>query len=288
MLSWPVVTVRQLLPQVMATVPSAAPGPVPSLSARKTMFPVVTEDAALTDTLRPATACKLPVVMVVAALMLTSCAAVNVSWPVVVVMAAPTVTSRPAFNAKLPSVPVMAWLTFTSRSAFRVSVVGAVQVTTALTSMSPKPAPLKPVFSVLTVTLLPPKAVTRSATLMLAALTPELGANTPPVAVASVVAASEIVMSAGSSSQVPMCPSGARVSTRSPPTSSHWPEVSIQPPSPPRAPPRADTWPSARVLPSAHSTTCPPSPCSRALASMVAPALMYTAWACGTAGSRPW
>ena len=248
------------MPQVMATVPAAAPGPVPSLSARSTIFPVVTEDAALTETFLPATACKLPVVMVVAALMLTSCAAVNVSCPVVVVMAAPTVTSRPAFNTKLPSVPVMAWFTFTSRAASRVSVVGAVQVSTALTSMSPKPAPLRPVLAVLTVTLLPPKAVTRSAALMLAALTPEFGVNTPPVAVASVVAASEIVMSAGSSSQVPICPSGARVSTRSPATSSHWPEVSIRPPSPPWVPPRADTWPSARVLPSAHNTTCPPSP----------------------------
>ena len=221
MLNSPVVTVKQLLPQVMATVPAAAPGPVPSLSARSTMFPVVIEDAALTKTLRPATACKLPVVMVVAALMLTSCAAVNVSCPVVVVMAAPTVTSRPAFNAKLPSVPVMAWFTFTSRSAFRVSVVGAVHVTTVLTSMSPAPAPLRPVFSVLTVTLLSPKAVTRSATLMLAALTCEFGVNKPFKAVASVVAAPEIVMSAGSSNQVPVCPSGARVSTRSPPTSSH-------------------------------------------------------------------
>ena len=274
MLNSPVVTVRQLLPQVMATVPAAAPGPVPSLSARRTMFPVVIEDAALTETLRPATACKLPVVMVVAALMLTSCAAVKVNCPVVVVMAAPTVTSRPAFNAKLPSVPVMDWFTFTSRSAFKVSVVGAVQVTTVLTSMSPEPAPVTPVFSVLTVTLLRPNAVTRSVTLMLAALTPESGVNTPPEAEASVVAAPEMVMSAGSSSQVPVCPRGARVSTRSPPTSSHWPEVSIKPPSPPRAPPRADIWPNARVLPSAHSTTCPPSPCSRALASMEAPALM--------------
>ena len=169
-----------------------------------------------------------------------------------------------------------------------VSVVAADQVSAALRVMSPEPEPLKPVFSVLTVTLLAFKAVTKSATLTLAALTPEFGANTPPVAVASVVAAPEIVMSAGSSSQVPICPSGARVSTCSPATSSHWPEVSIKPPSPPFAPPRADTWPSARVLPSDHNTTCPPSPCSRALASMVAPALMYTAWACGTAGSRPW
>ena len=262
------------MPQVMATVPAAAPGPVPSLSARSTMFPVVIVDAARTVTLRPATACKLPVVMVVAALMLTSCAAVKLRWPVVVLMAAPTVTSPPAFNAKLPLVPVMAWLTFTFPTAFRVSVVESVQVSAALTVMSPDPEPLRPVFSVLTVTLLSAKAVTRSVTLMLAALTPELGANTPPVPVASGVASTEIGMSAGSSSQVPMCPRGARVSTRKPPTSSHWPEVSIKPPSPPCAPPRADTWPSARVLPSAHSTTCPPSPCSRALASMVALALM--------------
>ena len=221
MLISPVVTVRQLLPQVMDTVPAAAPGPVPSLSACSTMRPVVTVEAAFIATWRPATACKSPVVMVVAALMFTSCAAVKLSWPVVVVMAAPTFTSRPAFKAKVPSVPVMAWFTFTSRSAFRVSVVAAVQVTTALTSMSPKPAPLTPVFSVLTVTLLSPNAVTRSTTLMLAALTPEFGANTPPVAVASVVTAPEIVMSAGSSNQVPICPRGARVSTRSPPTSSH-------------------------------------------------------------------
>ena len=221
------------------------------------MFPVVIVDAALMVTLRPATACKLPVVMVVAALMLTSCAAVKLSWPVVVVMAAPTftVTSRPAFSAKLPSVPVMAWFTFTSRAAFRVSVVGAVQVNAALTVMSPEPTPVRPVLVVLTVTLLPPKAVTKSPTLMLAALTVEFGENTPPVSVASVVAEPEIVMSAGSSSQVPICPSGARVSARSPPTSSLWPEVSIKPPSPPIAPPRAETRPSARVLPSAHNTT---------------------------------
>ncbi len=44
-----------------------SPGPVPSLSARKIMSPVVTVEAAATLTLRPATAVKLPVVMVAAA-----------------------------------------------------------------------------------------------------------------------------------------------------------------------------------------------------------------------------
>ena len=167
------------------------------------MLPVVTVEGADTVTSRPATASKLPVVMVVAAVSLTSCTAVKERLPVVVVTPAATFTSRPANTAKLPSVPVMAWFTLTSRAAFKVNRVGAVQVTAASTWISPKPGPLCPVLVVVTVTLLPPNAVTRSATLMLARPTPESGEKTPPLAEASVVAVDEIVTSAGSSNQVP-------------------------------------------------------------------------------------
>ena len=89
-------------------------------------------------------ALSVPVVIVVAAFRETSCKAVKLKFPVVVVMAAPTTTSRAALSTKLPSVPVMAWFTFTSRAAFKVSVVGAVQVTTALTLITMARLPLAP------------------------------------------------------------------------------------------------------------------------------------------------
>ena len=64
--------VRQLAPQVTFTVPpTAAPGPVPSLSPRRTMSPVVTVMGAVTFTVPPAMAETLPVTTVVAAFMST-------------------------------------------------------------------------------------------------------------------------------------------------------------------------------------------------------------------------
>ena len=132
------VIVRQLLPQVMATVPAAAPGPVPSLSARRIMSPEVTVEAAARVTLRPATTARLPVVMVVAAEISTSFTAVKVRLPLVVLVAAATLTLLPAWASTLPLMPETAALIFTSFTAFRVKVVGAVQETASLTLTFPE------------------------------------------------------------------------------------------------------------------------------------------------------
>ena len=151
MSSAPVVMVRQLLPQVMATVPPmAAPGPLPSLSARKTMLPVVTVETALTLTFCPATALRLPVVIVVAAARFTLLPALSVRSPVVVLVAAVRLISRTALATRLPLVPVIAAAMFTSRTALSVSVVGAVQVTASLTLMSPFTPVVPPLLRIVT------------------------------------------------------------------------------------------------------------------------------------------
>ena len=80
-----------------------------------------------------------------------------------------------------------------------------------------------------------------------------------------------IVMSPGSSNQVPVAPAGALVSTRIPSTSrASFPEVSTNPPLPPTTPPLAEMLPKARVVLSAQTMTLPPSPLALASAFMLA------------------
>ena len=157
--------VRQLLPQVMLTVPAATPGPVPSLSAIKIMSPVVIVEAALTFTSWPATAVMLPVMTVVAAVMATSFTAVKLSMPVVVLVAADTFTSCPAVATTLPLMPVTAAAMFTSFTAFIASVVVAVQDTGSLTLTLPS-VPVLPAL-LCSVTLFKSNAVLSAAPVML-------------------------------------------------------------------------------------------------------------------------
>ena len=101
------------------------------------------------------------------------------------------------------------------------------------------------------------------------------------------LATSLMVMSYGSSSQVPERPRGAAVSTLAGRASSQPPEVSMNPPSPPSTPPRTLRLPKARVDLSLHRITRPPSPAAVASATMLACGPKYTAWAFGTVGSLP-
>ena len=213
MSSVPVVMVRQLLPQVIATVPPVpAPGPVPSLSARNTILPVVTVDAALTFTFCPATAVRLPVTIVVAAATLTLLPAVSVRLPVVVFVAAVTLISRTALATRLPLVAVTAAAILTSRNAVRVRVVGAVQVTASFTFTSP----LTPAMPLLL----------RMATLAVAKLVPNAEpVMSPPAAT---------VKSLGSINQVPVLPVADSAVMKAPgATLTYAAEVSMNPPSPP-------------------------------------------------------
>src|SRR5204862_2382475 len=120
-------------------------------------------------------------------------------------------------------------------AAFKVSVVAVVQLTVALTVISPASAPLAPV---LIVTLVPPFSVVWIVPLL--TLAPEPLAVTVPVPapVTLLSAAVLIVVLKGSSSQVPPLPWGALASTTALLAMlSVWPEVSTQPPSPPLGPP---------------------------------------------------
>ncbi len=93
---------------------------------------------------------------------------------------------------------------------------------------------------------------------------------------------------AGSSSQVPIWPCGANVSTVAPvATPSWWPDVSTQPPLPPCGPPVARIVPLNTVVPSDHTDTVPPLPLPVALASMRAPVSTVTLCALASAGSAP-
>ena len=266
MLASPVVMVRPPIP-VMATVPPATPGPVPSLSARRTMLPVVTVMAAVTLTSCPAFDVRFPATTVMAAAMLTSFPAFEVRLPVVVFVAAFTFTSRPAFATKLPLVAVIAAFTFTSRSALNVRVVAAPQVTAWFTWISPF-VPVAP--SLLKMRTFPaPKKVPRRVPLM-----------SPPEAA--------IVKSVGSSNHVPAFPYGASVLTRVLSEIDRClPEVSMNPPLPEVAPPRAVRMPATDVSPSDQTAILPPLPELIASALMLdsAPIMVAKAFCCGPA---PW
>ena len=94
----------------------------------------------------------------------------------------------------------------------------------------------------------------------------------------------------GSSRKVPATPCGALASGGAPPNSvSSLPETSIKPPLPPLAPPRACATPENLLVPSAHATTLPPSPSTRAMASNRLALLTVTLRAFGTlVSSPPW
>ena len=75
-----------------------------------------------------------------------------------------------------------------------------------------------------------------------------------------------MMMLVGSSSKVPRRPSGACVLTWPRKIREPLPDTSTRPPSPPLCPPWAETLPRKLVASSAHTTTLPASPCSRASA----------------------
>ena len=77
-----------------------------------------------------------------------------------------------------------------------------------------------------------------------------------------------MMMLLGSSSSVPARPRGALVSARPRKISAPLPETSMKPPSPPCSPPRAEIEALKLVASSAHTTTLPPAPLSRASALM--------------------
>ena len=83
---------------------------------------------------------------------------------------------------------------------------------------------------------------------------------------ASPTSLSTMVIVSGSSSSVPQSPLGAVTSTDPVKASCRRPDTSTSPPLPLRAPPWAEIIPSKAVLSLAQITTCPPSPCSLALA----------------------
>ena len=109
------------LGEAKTTVPPGAPGPLPSLSARRTTL--------------------LDVAVIVASTFIF-CPAFSIKFPLFVVVAADTYTSRPAIAIKLPLVVVITAFTFTSSTAFRVSVAAVVQVSVSETMISPVPATL--------------------------------------------------------------------------------------------------------------------------------------------------
>ena len=80
-----------------------------------------------------------------------------------------------------------------------------------------------------------------------------------------------IVISKGSSNQVPARPAGAEASAAWLTASSRLPEVSMKPPSPPSAPPRALKFPCTLAVSSAQTTTVPPWPWAVASARSSAP-----------------
>ena len=80
-----------------------------------------------------------------------------------------------------------------------------------------------------------------------------------------------IIISAGSSSSIPVLPCGARVFTAPLNVKYSLPETSTKPPSPDCAPPRALMLPKKRVALSAQTITLPPLPLVMALALMLTP-----------------
>ena len=196
----------------------------------------------VTETLPPEKKATVP-------LPLPSLPARSTTLPSVVVMTPFTFTSRPAFATKLPLVAVIAEFTFTSRTALSVKIDGGgknaalSQVITASMLISPFPLPLVPLFAVVIVTSVPRlRAVVMVVTFTLDVFAPEPGEKTsgvPPLYDPPLSTAPVIVTSDGSSSHMPRLPFNALAFTLIPATSSQWPEVSANPPSPLRTPPRA-------------------------------------------------
>ena len=234
----PLVVVSEPLPSVMA--PELAPvtliAPLPALTALLTA--------------------RMPDVLLV-----------NAMAPLLVVRALATVMPVTLFNA-IPPLPVaeMAALTLIVVAAFSVRLFTDAQLTGLLTMIDPRPPPPEVVAS--TMTELLASAVCRSVVFRLEVAAVVLVSVAPVVPCPDELAAVLIVMSVGSSNNVPVAPCAARVSTVPWKTSVPLPEVSTKPPWPDVAPPRASIAPLKSVLPSAQTLTVPPSPAFVALALM--------------------
>ena len=161
-----------------------------------------------------------------------------------------------------------------SRVALSVSVLAPPAEISADTVMSPD---MDPSPSVLTTTLPLAKAVAMVAALMFAAVLPDVtvDVNVPLELLALESSLEVMVISRGSMSQVPgrLFEATASVSTRTSSTASLGADVSTFPPLPNRRPPRETISPRASTnargsVGLAQSTTVPPLPSSRALASM--------------------